>query len=233
MVLALVGNGRPGGLGRLPSKPDSRNALYSAATQLHPMEAVRSRSYSWDVPITLDQGDTPTCVGNGFAHELAAKPVVVGGVTEPFAQRWYGAAKRYDEYEGEDYDGTSVHGGAKVGRLWGWYKNYWWINSEEELASVVGHKGPVVIGVNWYTGMMRPDAHNRLNLKGSVEGGHCVLVRGVSIRSDCYEIHNSWGEDWGRKGNAYIMRKDMAFLLSEDGEAMWPERNPAQRTVVS
>lgn len=61
-------------------------------------------------------------------------------------------------------------------------------------------------------------------MSGQVEGGHCVLVHGYSVKSDSYRIRNSWGPGWGVGGGALISRVDMVRLLADGGEACVPVR---------
>lgn len=197
------------------------------------------RPYAWAVgakrlsepQLYLDQGQEGACVGFGFAHEAAARPVIVHGVDSDFARKIYFAAQKQDPWPGGAYpgafpfyEGTSVLAGAQVLQKAGAFQNYFWAKNELEMAIAVGYKGPVVIGVNWYEGMMRPDRDGYLRPTGRIVGGHCTLVMGIRLRDDTYIIHNSWGKDWGIDGRALIARKDMERLLSEDGEACLPMR---------
>lgn len=78
--------------------------------------------------------------------------------------------------------------------------------------------GGVVIGVNWYTGMFRPDASGYLSISGTLEGGHCVWLRGYNRPRDAYRVQNSWGSGWGQNGQAWLRAADFSRLLVEDGE---------------
>lgn len=95
-------------LGRIPQW-DERNKDYPVRMLL---TAKAPRSYTWRLPIHLNQGQTSACVGFSFAHELAARPVSVEGVSESAARSIYSSAKDLDEWPGSDYEGSSVLGGA-------------------------------------------------------------------------------------------------------------------------
>lgn len=187
------------------------------------------RSYSWSPHLNLDQGREGACVGFGVAHELAARPQRVTGVTNETGMRLYRLAQDLD---GEDWpEGTSVLAGMKAAQSLGLYSLYFWAFSEPELARAVGYRGPAVIGVNWREGMWEPDGSGFLHASGPVVGGHCVLVYGINLRLGAYRIWNSWGPDWGQGGTALISRADMAVLLQDSGEAAIPVRT--NKRVVS
>lgn len=208
------------GLGRLPQF-DPRSRAFPIRTLLP--ERPR-RSYTWRVGVNLDQDDQGACVGFGWAHELAARPVVVAGITDADGFAIYREAQKLDAWPGEDYEGTSVLAGALAVRARGNISEFRWAFGEPDLALTVGYHGPVVIGVNWWTGMFWPDAGGYLNPVGQVEGGHCVLVCGYSVKRDAYRIHNSWGASWAMGGEALIRRGDMVSLLADGGEGCVPVR---------
>jgi len=181
------------------------------------------RSYTWSCKIFLDQGREGACVGFAWAHDAAARPKVVPLVDDLDALDLYNRARQLDAWPGEAYDGTSVIAGAKAMQERGWLKEYRWAFSEQDLALAVGYKGPAVLGVNWYSGMWEPDGEGFLHPTGTIVGGHAILCHGYSIRDGgYYKVHNSWGQDWGARGEARIRREDMARLLEEWGEACIP-----------
>lgn len=184
----------------------------------------------WTIPTgepVLNQGNEGACVGFGVTNELRFRPNPIRGLNEIFArQRIYWEAQKIDPWNGGAYpganpfyEGTSVLAGIKTATKLGYYTEYRWAFNETDLALAVSHQGPAVIGVPWYTGMMRPDASHFLRVTGTVAGGHCVLVIGLNATDGYYTIYNSWGSGWGNRGRARIRRADMARLLSEDGDA--------------
>jgi hypothetical protein len=180
------------------------------------------RSYTWRCSINLDQGSAPACVGFSITHEAAARPVEVQGLDGKVALSIYRRAQKLDEYPGEDYDGTSVLAGMKAAMEKKWYSEYRWAFGEPDLLLSVGYKGPAVLGINWYSGMMDPDSKGIIRPTGQVEGGHAILCNGISVRSGLYRLHNSWGTGWGLGGDCFISRDDMSRLLSEEGECCIP-----------
>lgn len=191
------------------------------------------RPYTWPLPtaLMLDQGTDGACVGAAFAHDLAAMPKVVRGVTMPWAvHRIYWEAQKLDPWqggsypgaEGNPYEGTSVLAGAQATKALGWITEYRWAFTLRDFASAIGHIGPGVIGVDWYQGMHETDADGFIRPTGTVLGGHCVLVNGVSVVKtkggdvdpvrSYFTITNSWGVGWGLDGRCRLSFVDAAVL---------------------
>jgi hypothetical protein len=183
----------------------------------------------WQAGHVLDQGSEGACVGFGWAAELSAIPAAVRDVDDNFGRAIYHRAQQLDEWEGENYSGSSVLGGAKAVREMGYMPEYRWAFGEEELAVAVSHHGPAVIGVNWYRDMFTADRYGIVRVSGTLAGGHCVMVRGLVLRprwytEPLYRIRQSWGGLYAKAGDIYMTRPDMARLLSEDGECCIPTR---------
>src|SRR5688572_4651035 len=117
-------------LGRLPEF-DNRSYAYPIRTLL---PTKQPRSYTWRVGVNLDQGNEGACVGFGWAHELAARPVVVPAITNQLGLDLYREAQVLDQWPGEDYDGTSVIAGAKAVQRRGHLTEYRWAFTEPDLA---------------------------------------------------------------------------------------------------
>lgn len=180
------------------------------------------RSYTWRCNTWLDQGSEGACTGFAVTQEAAARPCVVPNLTNKIARQVYNRAKQLDEWPGEDYEGSSVLGAIKAGTERCWYREYRWAFGEEDLAMAIGYKGPAVLGINWYEGMMEPDGNGFIYPTGQVLGGHAILCNGFNKKLGRYTLHNSWGEGWGRYGECFITRIDMNRLLREQGEACIP-----------
>jgi hypothetical protein len=183
----------------------------------------RRRTRHWRCGLVLDQGAEGACVGFSIAHEAAAEPVSVPGVDNALARKIYCRARELDEFEGVDYEGTSVLGGMKAGKDLGLYGAYHWAFGEEDLALAIGHFGPAVLGINWYTGMGEPDQDGLIHVGGWLEGGHAIMANGYDATRKLYRLHNSWGADWGKGGECFITQADMVRLLAEEGEVAIPD----------
>ncbi len=184
----------------------------------------------WTIPTgspVLNQGVEGACVGFGITNELRFNPVPIPKLDATFARESiYWRAQEIDPWNGGSYpganpryEGTSVLAGIKTAAKLGYYSEYRWAFSEQDLALAVSHQGPAVIGVPWYAGMMRPGTDGYIRATGAVQGGHCCLVIGVAASENYYTIYNSWGATWGSNGRAKVSRADMTKLLAERGEA--------------
>lgn len=167
-----------------------------------------------------DQGYTPRCVGYAFAHWCEDGPVTHRGkppIADP--QVIYETAQDVDEWEGDDYEGTSIRGGAKAMQEMGFVSEYRWTKSLRTLVTTVLELGPVVVGTAWWSGMSEPNKSGRIRISGEIAGGHAYLLNGVNTKRQLFRIKNSWGRGWGVNGTAYIGFDDMGLLIEDmDGE---------------
>jgi hypothetical protein len=193
------------------------------------LRAVPLVSKVWGCYAHLDQGSDGACVGFGWTHELAASPVVVKNLSYSYAMALYEAAKRNDQFPGENYEGSSVLGGAKAVKKAGLMPEYRWAFTIDDVLDTLSHHGPVVLGTNWLSNMFEPHSPKwALDVSGSIAGGHCYLARGVALKKFKDEpgirLRNSWGSSWGSRSDAYIRASDLERLLKDGGEACVPVR---------
>lgn len=205
--------------GRIP-RFDKKSRRYPIMALIEP--GAKLRSYTWQCSVFLNQGSEGACTGFAVAGEAAARPVVVPNITNKIARAIYKRAQQLDEWPGENYEGSSVLGAIKAGTEKGWYLEYRWAFGEDDLAMAIGHKGPAVLGVNWYAGMMKTDEKGFIRPFGKLMGGHAILCHSFNERRGEYKLHNSWGQSWGTNGECKITREDMAYLLKKRGEACIP-----------
>jgi hypothetical protein len=177
------------------------------------------RKYVW-----LDQGVEGACTGFGMGHVLTATPKLRKDIDNQIAREIYYEARRQDEWDGEDYEGSSVNGACRAARLRGYIKEWRWCYTLDEVRHALSWHGPIEIGVNWYTGMFDPDHMGYIAPTGRIEGGHALMLAGYN--ADVFRLENSWGQEWGSNGGAYIYSKDLQKLLEEDGEFACPVKAP-------
>lgn len=198
-------------------------------------EEQKLRSFSYQVPVRLDQGQEGACVGNGYAHELAGYSVKVPGITNGVARALYFLFQQNDSWPGGAYpgatpfyEGTSVLAGAQVLKALGFYQAYKWSLTVQEFILAIAYKGIQVMGVDWYDGMFDVDSDGYIRPTGNIAGGHCVAVVAVKLVKldknklltwdnvdwvkSFITILNSWGESWGKAGLAKIALIDLLKL---------------------
>lgn len=207
------------GLGRRWT-PDWNDLNFLASAVLPRTTAVVARDWEYD-HWWGDQGETSECVGYSRVHWLEDGPVLHHRETPPVVDPHfiYVEARKIDEWEGEDYDGTSVRAGVKVAQSLGFVAEYRWAMTAQEVAVAVLEVGPVVVGTVWTEDMFHPDSEGKIRPTGRASGGHAYLLNGYDSRSGYFRIKNSWGRGWGANGFAYIHIDDLQRLLDADGEA--------------
>lgn len=177
--------------------------------------ATQKKSKHWKLGPQLDQGYSPHCVGYAWYGLLASsphrqKPIAPSGI--------YTLAQYFDEWEGQNYDGTSVRGAAKVLQITGHIEHYYWAHDIDAAITHLLENGPVVFGTNWYRDMNYPDNDGLISIGGSLLGGHAYLVYGVDVKKEIFKFQNSWGSDWGIDGTAKMSFETFETLLKKDGE---------------
>lgn len=201
--------------------PRSLNFLVSAmdcySTGRERLSIVRRKT------VHLDQGREGACTGFGEEHTRALSPY--GQATSnAMAQRIYHAARRLDEWPGEDYEGSSVNGAMKAAREAGYITAWRWCRTTAELRHALSYHGAVEAGTWWYAGMVDTDEDGFIHPTGGPFGGHAYALAGYKpIKGKrAYRIENSWGPDWGDNGGAWIWEDDLARLMKDDGEFAVP-----------
>jgi len=201
-------------------KLDERNRAYRITAD---RDLTMQARYWTPGSVVTDQGTEGACVGHGTVNEYLASPAR-GRLPDAntTAYEVYRAAQRIDEWQGEDYDGTSVRAGMLVGRQRGWWSGFQWAFTMAELR-VALETGPVVIGVEWTAGMYDAPG-GRITVTGPVVGGHCLLLTGYTPNwhklGPHYRLRNSWGLTYGARGSAYIHANDLQrILFASGGEA--------------
>jgi hypothetical protein len=195
-----------------------------------PMRALVRRIPERELPVVKmwpangwwgDQRSTSQCVGYAWAHWLEDGPTEQRSSRTPCLspQTIYRAAQLLDEWPGEDYEGTSVRAGAKALQERRYIDTYLWARSALDVVKHVALYGPVVAGTLWYDGMMEPDRDGLLLRAGESVGGHAYVINGVNRDAGLFRVKNSWGQQWGRGGHAYLRIRDFALLLADGGEA--------------
>jgi hypothetical protein len=209
------------GMGRNPSPFDERdykleNYIPSLKTLQTIMEEKVSRK--WDFPRKpLDQEQTPHCVGFSMASFGINSPVNTMYTNEDGHNFYY--LCKIEDGEPEQENGSSIRSAAKVLKNAERIDVYAFAFSMEAIKWWLINKGPMISGTIWTSGMMSPDENNIIRPTGIIVGGHAVLLN--EWTEDNYiGIQNSWGDEWGENGKAYISADDFEILFKYDGEVM-------------
>lgn len=202
--------------------PRSRNFAYKADDSV-PLVRVLHQVYGG----VLDQGNVGSCTGNATAGAINTTGLHVPKthlLHETDALELYALATKLDEWPGEypgQDTGSSGLAAAQAAMQKGYIARY---EHAFTMADALGalQKTAVITGVNWYEGFDNPDAYGRVELSGSLRGGHEFMVIGyrpASSSSEAYVVaQNSWGKEWGVKGRFNFTVPTWERLLEEDGD---------------
>ena len=203
------------GLGRLVAI-DERDKAYPLRALVAPPAVRRVFRYYACGPV-LNQGPTSSCVGHAWRGFLDAAPLMTRGGPDAF--EIYRYAQLADEWEGEDYEGTSVRAGAKVLQAMG-LASYHWAETAEDVADfLLSDAGSCVgAGTIWTEAMVTPDARGFVRYEGGIVGGHAWLITGYNRARGVFRARNSWGTGWGRRGDMFLSGETFERILADNGE---------------
>lgn len=222
-----------------PDTMDFRDKMYEATLIEVPKRIALEDYRKVKVPI-LDQGAEGACTGFGLAtvtNYLLRKRKEVKGKDSVSPRMMYEMAKRYDEWPGEKYDGSSARGAMK-----GWHKHgvcdesVWRYDSKKPDAKLtetriadaanrplgayfrVNHKDLVAmhaalaeVGILYATATVHA-GWEAVSADGLIPLQDEILgghaFAIVAFDERGFWIQNSWGPDWGQQGFALISYQD-------------------------
>lgn len=225
------------GLGAIPNL-DPRNREYPVRAlfdQLPQGTTLPDRSYTWACNIALNQKTTGTCVGHGGEHELLCRPqlwppgkhITAEGLSY-FAKLLYQECCKIDPWTQNDNGdvnfGTDTVSLGKVMTRLGFWKEYRWAFSHQEVRTARGYQGPGIWAIPWYNSMFYPNAAGEIEVnEGSgLAGWHALLGNGQSVSARNGRVHNSWGPLWGVNGEAFISWEGEEKLMGLGGSFLVP-----------
>lgn len=232
-----------------PDTLDFRDQMYKSTLREVPVTMSVENYLQWKVPV-LDQGSEGACTGYGLAtvaNYLLRCRQSEKNNDSVSPTMFYHLAKRYDEWPGDDYDGSSARGAMK-----GWHKHgvctndlweadatssaltkervkdaierplgaYYRVNHKDLVAmhSAMAEVGILFASCVTHSGWDEVKTDGIIPFRATAEGGHAFAI--VAYDRLGFWIQNSWGTDWGKKGFALITYDDWL----QNGVDVWVAR---------
>lgn len=235
-------------LGRHFPGHDPRSRAYPAPAQ----PGAPRRPTFWRMPLNpllpLDQMTDGACTAFSLAHELAAGPTQVPGMTNTWARDMFTHIRATDAAMGNHFDdGATMIAAARTAKARRLISGYRWAFGAAHVLDTLCQIGPVWIGVPWHESMFRTAPDGLIAVSGDVVGGHAVCLAGYDVHprhGPVALLVNSWGVAYGVPdsrlglpgGVGYLTVPDLARLLAANGEAIiatdylpTPPPQPARR----
>ncbi|PKK37417.1 peptidase C1 [Siphonobacter sp. SORGH_AS_0500] len=243
-----------------PDSLDFRDKIYVANLYEVPPHISLEEYLKYEVPV-LNQGQEGACTGFGLAtvaNYLLCRRQVSPDRNAVSPRMLYEMAKRYDEWPGEDYSGSSARGAMK-----GWHKhgvcdeNCWPCTTntpDERLTNertsdalkrplgayyrvnhrdlVAMHSAMAEVGILYATCLVH-EGWQQVGSDGQIHYSDHRLgghaFAIVAYDKKGFWIQNSWGTDWGRQGFAQISYDDWLA----NGTDVWVARLGAPVILLS
>ncbi len=207
-------------LDALPDTVDFRDKLFDPTLVEVPVELPLTR-YLRHKPEILDQGQEGACTGFGLAavaNYLLSTRRRARDRTLVSARMFYEMAKRYDEWPGEDYDGSSARGAMK-----GWHKHG--VCTEEDWPYAEQTDDREATPERLTAARQRPlGAYYRVNHKDLV-AMHCAITE-AGILYATGLVHEGWSRlrrdgsiPW--EGAEEIQGGHAFAIVAYDREGLW------------
>lgn len=225
-------------LDAMPDTVDFRDVMYTPTLMEVPQESGIQAFRALKLPV-LDQGTEGACTGFGLA--TVANYLLSGRGKRPLADEvssWmlYTMAKRYDEWPGENYSGSSARGAVKGWHKHGvcslrlWADNRGTVDLDAVMAAdaitrplgayfrvnhkdLVGmHAALAEVGILYATAHVHKGWQNvrtgdtEIRYSDELIGGHAFAIVGYDRQG--FWIQNSWGPDWGSGGLVRLSYSD-------------------------
>lgn len=229
---------RPRLLAALPDTVDFRDAVYVPALIAVPAVSDIDAYRRSRVPV-LDQGSEGACTGYALAavaHHLLRSRGLLKPADQVSPWMLYTMARRYDEWSGENYEGSSARGAMK-----GWHKHglcslglwpdrdgdtslgearaadaterplgaYFRVNHRDLVAmhAAIAEVGILYATCSVHEGWQEVRPGQRdIAFREGSIGGHAVAI--VGYDREGFWIQNSWGPGWGDRGLARVAYAD-------------------------
>ncbi len=211
--------------------PDTRDLYYDPPPT--PLRASMPRPRSL---VILDQGKEGACTGFALAAVINLLNQQRHIDTRVSPRMLYEMARKYDEWPGEDYQGSScrgvVKGFANMGvcreRYWPWREgkpgrldvraakdarnntigNYYRLRPRiSDFHAALNEAGAILCSARIHDGWSAKAIRGEtIPLRGETAGAHAFAIVGYTRKG--FWIQNSWGRKWGRGGLALWRYED-------------------------
>lgn len=194
---------------------------------------------SSEIGTIRNTGPEGTTVGFAIAYAIqAAIKEKTNNTVKISARGIYVLAKKYDEWPGKDYEGTSVTGGLKAVQEVGAYLEEDWPYSDKAIPEpepkpaykILGYsefknieqilnalrKNKVVIATIQVTDdFNKTDKDGRVTVKLPLRtiGGKAICIVGYNADNAQFKFANDWGTSWGLNGFGFIKDTDLTNIL--------------------
>jgi hypothetical protein len=203
-----------------PDTLDFRDRMYEPTLVEVPSTIPLERYLEHKVPV-LDQGTEGACTGFGLAtvaHYLLRKRQYYPDQNCVSPRMFYEMARRYDEWPGEDYDGSSARGAMK-----GWHKHGVCAREEWCDDAYTDPRDPGFDQIRVQGGLHRPlGSYFRVNHKDLIAMHAAISEVGVLYATAV--VHEGW-QHVGEDGVIELMPEPLgghAFaIVAYDHEGFW------------
>lgn len=200
-----------------------------------PRTSERRTVYFYDSAWWGDQGALPHCTAYALSHAMADGPV-----THPQQNPMLAPAQLYEAIVARDRAAGRYYSGgatslamAQEAQARGWIGAYNWGYSLAEFVAAI-RVGPVLLGINWYTGMDSPSAQDGIiRATGTVRGGHEIVCNGADFASGTARLKQSWGRAWAKRGHAYLPFADLETLIAAGGDVLLFRERSTSRSLAT
>lgn len=229
---------------------DGRDKIFLAPPRILP-KSIDNREECTPV---RNQGKEGACTG--YALVAVAEMLYWRKIASPpdLSERWaYEKAKLHDEWEGADYEGSSIRGAVKAWEKVGICPEYYWpykanrpgkpkpkadvkakdfpVEKYERCMGIdnikhaIHYRGCTIAAVNVHKGWFLAIGKDTIPFKPaySQEGGHAITLVGYDDDKQIFWVKNSWGKEWGINGYAGLTYKDALVNIRDVWMASIPD----------
>lgn len=218
--------------------PDIRDRIYEPSLQPLPSHLPTPRSLH-----ILDQGEEGACTGFALAAVINRLLATNPRSTPELRSRrvsphmLYTMARRYDEWPGEKYDGSSLRGALRGFFNMGAAAHSLWSSAKTEDLSLAAAKDArrTALGAYYRLRPVLSDYHAAItetgaiycsasvhdgwdNSRGRIEPQPGTVLHAFAIvgyDDEGFWVQNSWGRRWGKGGIAHWQYKDWAANIED------------------